>query len=122
MEKKTYNIDTMAGAGKKMTLVGREYEVLPIRIEDMECVLETQNEEKAKLFIPDKASIDSGETPWMIFGLNVIGERKDLFMKIISKYVFYKEKPMTEELLNEHNWSFKEIGTFLYFWTQEVSE
>ena len=45
-----------------------------------------------------------------------------MFMKIINKYVFYKEKPMTEQLLNEHNWSFREIGAFLYFWVQEVSE
>ena len=30
MEKKVYDIDTMVGAGKKLNLVGREYEVLPI--------------------------------------------------------------------------------------------
>ena len=26
--------------------------------------------------------------------------------------------PMTEELLVEHNWSFKEIGEFLLAWSQ----
>lgn len=122
MNKKTYDIDTMTGAGKKITLVGREYEVLPIRIEDMNLLLSSEDEDKPRLLIPDKDVVDKGETPWTIFGYNVIGERKELFMKVISKYLFYKERPMTEELLNEHNWSFKEIGTFLYFWIQEVSE
>ena len=38
-EKTNYNIETMTGAGKKITLVGREYEVLPIKIEDMKYIL-----------------------------------------------------------------------------------
>ena len=119
-EKKVYNLDTMVGAGKKITLVGREYEVLPIKIEDMNCIF--SENEKERIIIPDKKAIETGEISWSMFGLNVTGEKKDLFIKIINKYVFYKEKPMTEELLNEHNWSFKEIGTFLYYWIQEVSE
>lgn len=120
MEKKVYDIDTMTGAGKKLNLVGREYEVLPIKIEDMNYILSENSEER--VIIPDKKSIENGELTWSTFGLNVVGERKKMFMKIINKYVFYKEKPMTEQLLNEHNWSFREIGAFLYFWVQEVSE
>lgn len=120
MSKETYNLETMTGAGKKMNLVGREYEVLPIKIEDMHYVIEENTEER--LIIPDKKELEKGNTPWSIFALNVTGKRKDLFMKIVGKYVFYKEHSMTEKLLNEHNWSFREIGTFLYFWLQEVSE
>lgn len=119
MSKETYNLDTMVGAAKKMTLVGKEYEVLPIKIEDMHYIIEDTEE---RFIIPDKKELESGNTPWSVFGLNVIGKRKDLFMKMINKYVFYKEHPMNEKLLNEHNWSFREIGTFLYFWLQEVSE
>lgn len=119
-ETKVYDIDTMAGAGKKITLVGREYEVLPVKIKDMHYFI--GNDEKEHLYIPDKAAIDNGEAEWYMFGYNLEGGRKDIFLKIINEYVFYKEKPMTEELLNEHNWSFKEIGTFLYYWTQIVSE
>ena len=120
MNKKIYDIDTMTGAAKKLTLVGREYEILPVKIEDMHYFI-GGNEDEA-LIIPDKKSIDNGESQWYMFGLNLQEPRKSILMKIINKYVFYKEKPMTEELLNEHNWSFKEIGTFLYYWTQIVSE
>ena len=35
-----------------------------------------------------------------------------------NKYVYYKDIPMTEEMLIEHNWSFKEIGEFLFTWSQ----
>ena len=119
-EKEIYNIDTMKGAGKKITLAGREYEILPIKIEDMDCIF--SEDESKRIIIPDKEAIDKGEMSWTMFGLNVIGDKKQIFMKMINKYVFYKETPMTEKLLNEHNWSFKEIGKFLYFWIQEVSE
>lgn len=119
-EKINYNIETMTGAGKKITLVGREYEVLPIKIEDMKYILGENEEER--FVIPDKKSIDSGEIGWTMFGLNVLGPRANIFFKMVNKYVFYKEHPMTEKLLNEHNWSFKEIGAFFYFWIQEVSE
>lgn len=119
-KEKIYDIDTMTGAAKKITLVGREYEILPIKIEDMHYFI--GENDANHLVIPDKQSIDKGETEWYMFGLNVQEPRKSVFMKMVNKYVFYKEKPMTEELLNEHNWSFKEIGTFLYYWTQIVSE
>lgn len=115
-----YDIDTMTGAAKKIILVGREYEVLPVKIEDMKYFIGSNENEH--LFIPDKKTIDSGESQWYMFGLNLEEPRKTILIKMINKYVFYKEKPMTEELLNKHNWSFKEIGTFLYYWTQIVSE
>lgn len=119
-EKKKYDIDTMTGAGKKMNLVGREYVVLPVTIEDMKCIFSDNDDER--LFIPDKKLIDSGEISWLAFGANLSGEKEKILIKMISKYVFYKEHPMTRQLLIDHNWSFKEIGTFLYFWIQEVSE
>ena len=114
-----YDIDTMTDAGKKITLAGKEYEVLPIKIKDMKYIL-SENED-VRIFLPDPEALKK-DADWMMFGLNVVGERKETFMKIINEYVFYKKHPMTEELLNKHNWSFKEIGKFLYFWTQQVSE
>ena len=121
-EKNEYNIDTMAGIGKKKKIAGREYEILPVRIEDMHYII-PQNEESKTLLIPLKEQIDSGKVSWQIFGQNIVDEElKNIFIKIINKYVFYKEKPMTEKLLNEHNWSFKEIGEFLLVWVQEISE
>lgn len=119
MEKK-YNLDTMTGAAKKITLVGREYEILPVNIEDMHYIIGENAEER--LMIPTKESLEDGSTHVSVLGYNVQGKTKDIFIKMINKYVFYKEKPMTEELLIEHNWSFKEIGKFLLFWVQEVSE
>lgn len=120
MSKEVYDIETMTAAGKKIIIAGREYEVLPIKIEDMHYVMDSSEEEN--IFIPDKKLLDNGEYPWYILGENVKGKRKETFMKIINKYVFYKEHPMTEKLLNEHNWSFRDIGKFIYFWIQEVSE
>lgn len=119
-EKKEYNIDTMTGVGKKMTLAGREYEILPVNIEDMHYII--GENEAERLLIPTQKSLEAGEVLWSVFGYNVQGNLKPIFLKIIGKYVFYKEKPMTEKMLIEHNWSFKEIGRFLSFWVQEVSE
>ena len=119
-EKKTYNLDTMSGFGKKIKLAGREYEILPVNIEDMHYIMGDKPEER--LYIADKEDIESKKISWQIFGYNVQGNTKDIFLKIINKYVYYLEKPMTEKLLIEHNWSFKEIAHFLWFWTQDVSE
>lgn len=117
---KTYNIDTMTGIGKKVTIAGREYEILPINIEDMHYIV--GNDEEERLLILDKKNVEETNN-WMSFGLNIINEkRKEIFIKMINKYVFYKQNPMTEELLIEHNWSFKEIAKFIYIWIQEISE
>ena len=110
----------MAGIGKKIKLAGREYEVLPVNISDMNLVLSENADER--LWLINKEELEKDESLYKVFGYNVLGDRKKIFLKIINKYVFYKEKPMTEELLIEHNWSFKEIGKFLQFWLQEVSE
>ena len=61
MSKETYNLETMTGAGKKMTLVGREYEVLPIKIEDMHYVIE---ENTGVAGVPAKKISDNGSKSW----------------------------------------------------------
>lgn len=119
-DNKVYNIDTMAGIGKKVTIAGREYEILPINIEDMHYIIGENIDER--LFILDKNEVEKTNN-WMSFGLNITDEkRKEIFLKMLNKYVFYKQNPMTENLLIEHNWSFKEIGKFMYIWIQEISE
>ena len=120
-EERTYNLETMAGIGKKIKLAGREYEVLPVNIADMHYVF-NEGEKKARLHIFDKKLVEEGETPYSFFGLNLQGESKNVFIEIVNKYVYYLGKPMTEKLLIEHNWSFKEVAHFLWFWIQEVSE
>lgn len=119
-----YNIETMTGVGKKLKLAGREYEVLPVNIEDMHYIIGeiNENEEDYRIFLVDKEQLEKDANNWALFGFNVMGKRKETFMRIINKYVFYKEHNMTEELLIEHNWSFKEIGEFLFYWTQQVSD
>lgn len=119
-DNKVYNIDTMVGIGKKVTIAGREYEILPINIEDMHYIIGENIDER--LFILDKNEVEKTNN-WMSFGLNITDEkRKEIFLKMLNKYVFYKQNPMTENLLIEHNWSFKEIGKFMYIWIQEISE
>ena len=119
-EDKRISIDTMAGAGKKITLVGREYTILPVNIEDMRFIIGEENPDE-KLIILDKKKFNEGKDSldWQLFGINLVDpKRKKTFLYIVNKYVFYKDRPMTEDLLIEHNWSFKEIGKFLFEWCQ----
>lgn len=119
-EAKEYNIDTMTGVGKKVTIAGREYEILPVNIEDMHYIIGEQEEERLIIF--NRKQVEENND-WITFGVNITNEKKkEIFLKMLNKYVFYKKNPMTEELLIEHNWSFKEIGKFLYVWIEEISE
>lgn len=79
-----------------------------------------ENNTDEKLIILDKKSLENeNELNWQLFGLNITDEkRKATFLKVMNKYVYYKDVPMTEEMLIEHNWSFKEIGDFLFTWSQ----
>lgn len=116
-------IETMTGVGKKKKIAGREYYILPVNIRDM-CYIMGESEDTPKLIIIDKKKLEEDDDlNWQLFGLNITNpELKKVFMHIINKYVFYcvgdEKIPMTEELLIEHNWSFKEIGEFLYTWAQ----
>lgn len=118
-------LDTMLGVGKKKKIAGREYYILPVCIKDMIYVIGNgiENDETKTLAIVDKESLNQEEVKWQLFGLNIVDEeRKKIFLKILNRYVFYcsgdEKIPMTEELLVEHNWSFKEIGEFLLAWSQ----
>jgi len=118
------SLDTMTGIGKKIELAGREYTILPVNIMDMHYIIGSTDEVDTEphLFIVDKNKIEDENEPdmnWQLFGLNITDKkRKEVFLKVLNKYVFYKDHAMTEELLIEHGWSFKEIGTFLYKWAQ----
>lgn len=121
-KKEKVSIETMTGIGKKKTIAGREYLILPVNIKDMHYIIGTGND---NLIILDKKKLENeeDETNWQIFGLNIIEEeRKKTFLYILNKYVYYivndEKIPMTETLLIEHNWSFKEIGEFLFAWSQ----
>lgn len=124
MEKENkISIETMTGVGKRKKIAGREYLILPVNIRDMHYIMGEDDSEE-KLVILDKKKLENDEdVNWQLFGLNITDKnRKKTFMNVINKYLFYiindKEVPMTEELLIEHNWSFKEIGDFLFTWCQ----
>lgn len=123
-ENKKVSIETMTGIGKKKKIAGREYLVLPVNIKDMHYIIGDGTEDGVKLIIIDKKNLEEEkDLNWQLFGLNITDkERKETFMNIINKYVFYcsgdEKIPMTEDLLEEHNWSFKEIGEFLLYWCQ----
>lgn len=119
MEQNKVNLDTMIGIGKKKEIAGREYVILPVNICDMHYIMGEENQDE-NLVILDRKSLENEEdVNWQLFGLNIIDKkRKATFLKILNKYVYYKDIPMTEEMLIEHNWSFKEIGKFLFTWCQ----
>lgn len=120
---KKISLETMTGVGKKKKIAGREYYILPVNIMDMKYIMGNENTDE-KLIILDRKQLEKEEdVNWQLFGLNITDEsRKKVFMHIINKYVFYcvgdEKIPMTEKLLIEHNWSFKEIGDFLFTWCQ----
>lgn len=119
MEENKVNLDTMIGVGKKKQIAGREYMILPVNICDMHYIMGENNKDENLIILDKKALETENEVNWQLFGLNIIDEnRKKTFLKILNKYVYYKDVPMTEEMLIEHNWSFKEIGEFLFVWSQ----
>lgn len=117
------SIDTMTGVGIKKKIAGREYLILPVNIRDMHYIMGETTQEENLVLLSKKALETDEDVNWQLFGLNITDEkRKKTFMYIINKYVYYvigdEKIPMTEELLIEHNWSFKEIGDFLFTWAQ----
>lgn len=65
------SIETMTGMGKKKTLAGREYIILPVNIKDM-CYVMGESEDTPKLFIIDSKKIETDdELSWQLFGLNI---------------------------------------------------
>lgn len=119
MEENKINLDTMIGVGKKKEIAGREYTILPVNICDMHYIMGENNKDENLVILDKKALEKEEEVTWQLFGLNITDEkRKATFMKIINKYVYYKDIPMTEAMLIEHNWSFREIGEFLFAWSQ----
>lgn len=124
MEKnKKISLETMTGLGKKKKIAGREYIILPVNIMDMHYIMGDENTDE-KLVILDRKQLEKeDDVNWQLFGLNITDKkRKASFIYIVNKYVYYcindEKIPMTEEMLIEHNWSFKEIGEFLFTWTQ----
>ena len=121
-ENEKISIETMTGVGKKKKIAGREYYILPVNIRDMHYVMGAENAEE-NLVIINKKTLEEEDVNWQLFGLNITDEnRRKTFMEILNKYVYYlvgdEKIPMTEKLLIEHNWSFKEIGEFLFTWCQ----
>ena len=121
-EKEKISIETMTGVGKKKKIAGREYYIVPVNIRDMHYVIGEDH-----LIILNKKELEAenseNDVNWQLFGLNIIDEeKKKIFINILNKYVWYlsgdEKIPMNEQLLIEHNWSFKEIGEFLLAWCQ----
>ena len=119
MKQKEISLDTMIGVGKNKQIAGREYKILPVNICDMHYIMGESNTEEKLIILDKKALEKEDEVNWQLFGLNIVEpKRKEVFLKVLNKYVYYKDMPMTEEMLIEHNWSFKEIGEFLFVWSQ----
>ena len=119
MKEEKISLDTMIGVGKNKQIAGREYKILPVNICDMHYIMGESNTEEKLIILDKKALEKEDEVNWQLFGLNIVEpKRKEVFLKVLNKYVYYKDIPMTEEMLIEHNWSFKEIGEFLFVWSQ----
>ena len=118
-EEKKVTIETMAGVGKEIEIAGRKYLILPVNVRDMHYVIGDDH-----LIIINKKELEKEDSEkWQLFGLNYTDEEKrKIFLNVINKYVYYcvgnEKVPMTEELLIEHNWSFKAIGKFLLAWCE----
>lgn len=114
-EKREVSLETMAGVGKEVEIAGRNYTILPINIEDMHYLFGDNAEERLLLFLDEEGK---EKNTHIMYGSNLVGKKKDIFINMITKYVYYCKEPMTEKLLVEHNWSLKEIKTFMDAWIQ----
>lgn len=118
-EEKKVSLETMAGVGKEIEIAGRKYLILPVNVRDMHYVIGDDH-----LIIINKKELEKEDSEkWQLFGLNYTDEEKrKIFLNVINKYVYYcvgnEKVPMTEDLLIEHNWSFKAIGKFLLAWCE----
>ena len=95
-EEKKVSFDTMANMGKVKQIAGREYTILPVNIEDMGYII--GDDPAQRLVILNRKQIENPDdkADWQVFGLNIIDPtRKAIFMKIINKYLYYKDEPMT---------------------------
>lgn len=113
------SLDTMACVGKKIKLAGREYTVCPVNIRDMHFILNS-----GELYIPiSTKGNEEDEMALQLVGINITDESKaKAFFYVVEKYCRYNNVPVTKELIEEHNWSFKDIKNFLVFWSQVVSD
>lgn len=113
------SLDTMACVGKKIKLAGREYTVCPVNIRDMHFILNS-----GELYIPiSTKDNEEDEMALQLVGVNIIDESKaKAFFYVVEKYCRYNNVPVTKQLVEEHNWSFKDIKDFLVFWSQVVSD
>lgn len=88
-EDRKVSIDTMTGAGKTIELVGREYVILPVNIEDMKYIIGDDNPDE-KLIILDKKKFDEGKEglDWQLFGINLVDpkRRKTFCILLINMY------------------------------------
>lgn len=111
LEKGRVTLDTMTAVGKKVKIAGREYVVAPITIMDMD-ILDTN----IILPINKEDEIDD-----VSYAINIIDkDRARIFYYIVEKYTKFGDDkiPVTEKLINEHNWSIKDIKHFLQVWLQ----
>lgn len=104
--------ETMSAVGKEAELAGKKYLIAPISIADMHLVINNV------LFLPilDKENVED-----IYYALNVTDEEKSkVFFEIVEKYCKYNngKVAVTKELVEEHNWSFKDIKQFLKVWLQ----
>lgn len=98
MEENKINLDTMIGVGKKKQIAGREYTILPVNICDMHYIMGEENEDEKLIILDKKALEKEEEVNWQLFGLNITNpKRKATFLKILNKYVYYKDIPMTKQ-------------------------
>ena len=106
------SLSAMKNVGKEVILAGQKYLVAPITLMDLD-ILDTN------LILP---IMGNKEVDDVYFAVNVTDpERAKIFYYIVEKYVKFggdDKIPVTKELLNEHNWSIKDIKHFLEVWLQ----
>lgn len=111
---KEISIDVISNIGKKIKLAGHEYTIVPINISDMNIVINNL------LLLPISTKKEE-ELADYYYGLNVVDEKRaEIFFYITEKYLKYGKEnaPVTKELIEEHNWTFRDIKDFLKEWIQ----
>lgn len=108
---KYISLDTMKAVGKEVVLAGRKYTVAPIALKDLD-ILDTG------LILPIIGNKDIED---IYFSNNITDpEKAKVFYYIVEKYTKYEDgsMPVNQKLIDEHNWSIKDIRKFLEVWLQ----
>lgn len=112
------NPDTFSNRGKDIKIGGRDYRICACTFEDAWIYLERRLIVWSDMKETDKDEKDEFSFKFQRAMYYNFHTGYQYIEKIVCKYLLFKEKPMTEDLLQNHDWSVKDLSDFLEAWVK----